>query len=92
MAQISTDEPPVSFSLSEDVLKDQKVELKTMPKLDMERIREEDENDEEEGMPPRFGYPQKVNFNLTNSGSRVILPNGDRIWQLSIHCPDALSI
>jgi len=31
MAQISTDEPPVSFNLPEDVFKDQKVEPMTMP-------------------------------------------------------------
>tara|TARA_R110002050_G_scaffold290320_1_gene443927 strand:+ start:573 stop:2696 length:2124 start_codon:yes stop_codon:yes gene_type:complete len=36
--------------------------------------------------------PHKVDFNLLNSGVWTSLPNGDKIWQLSIICPDALSI
>jgi len=67
-------------------------DIKTMPRLDMEEIKLADENDYRDGMPPRFGYPHKVDFNLTNSGVWTSLRNGDRIWQLSIICPDALSI
>jgi len=75
-----------------DLFKGRKADVKTMPILDMEKVREEDENDDRDGVPPRFGYPHNVNFNLTNSGAWTSLPNGDRIWQLSIHCPDALSV
>lgn len=76
VAQISTDEQPVSFGLPVDVFKERKVDVKTMPRLDMDRIQEEDERDEQDGLPPRFGYPHKVNFNLTKSGSWTSLPTG----------------
>ena len=92
-AQISTDEEPVSFregnmpsrfSVSQDI--------RTMPALDMNRIEQEDVQDEANGLPPRFGYPHEVSLNLENSGRWQELSNGDRLWQLTIRCPQALSI
>src|SRR5690606_81401 len=91
-AQITTNELPVSFNLPPDQLKTLSTDLRIMPKLDMARISEEDQKDIEDGLPPRFGFPHEVNFNLSNSGIWSSLPNGDRIWQLSIQCSDALSI
>lgn len=58
----------------------------------MAEIVEEDKMDEKDGLPPRFGFPHEVSFNLKNSGVWTELPSGDRIWQLSIYCPEALSI
>ena len=43
-------------------------------------------------MPPRFGYRHKVNYDTTNSGTWTVLPNGGKIWQLNVICPDALSV
>jgi hypothetical protein len=63
-----------------------------MPSLDMEKLEREDREDKESGIPPRFGYRHEVNYTLENSGEWITLPNGDRIWRLSIHCPDAKSI
>lgn len=92
-AQISTDEEPVSFregnipsrfSVSQDI--------RIMPALDMNRIEQEDAKDEANGLPPRFGYPHEVSLNLGNSGRWQELSNGDRLWQLTIRCPQALSI
>lgn len=74
------------------MLKSQETDLRTMPGLDMEKIQEEDEKDAVDGVPPRFGFPHKANFNLSNSGVWTELPNGDRIWQLGIRCPGVLSI
>lgn len=90
-AQITTNELPVSFNLPPDQLKNQSTDLRIMPKLDMAKISEEDQKDIKDGLPPRFGFPHEVNFNLNNSGVWSSLPNGDRIWQLSIQSPDALS-
>lgn len=89
-AQLSTNEKPVSFGM----LQKQVTELEPviMPILDMDRITEEDKEDEEYDMPPRFGYPHKVNYDLTNSGTWQILPNGDKLWQLNVVCPGALSV
>ena len=92
-AQISTDEEPVSFregnipsrfSVSQDI--------RIMPALDMNRIEQEDAKDEANGLPPRFGYPHEVILDLENSGHWQELSNGDRLWQLTIRCPQALSI
>lgn len=91
-SQISTGEIPISFGKDISLLKGTTVDLKTMPPLDMKSISEEDLEDEENGIPPRFGFLHKVDFNLENSGTWMTLENGDKIWQLNIYCPDALSI
>lgn len=93
-AQLSTKERPVSFSFDEELLSKMKssVDIRTMPELDMDAIEKEDAVDDEYDYPPRFGYPHKVDLNLDNSGTWTVLPNGDKIWQLMIACPKALSI
>ena len=89
-AQLSTNEKPISFGMPKNQLAE--LEPVIMPVLDMARITKEDEEDEEYDMPPRFGYPHKVNYDLTNSGTWKILPGGDKLWQLNIVCPGALSV
>lgn len=93
-SQISTDELPISFNLKENELKEAKTlsSTKILPSIDIEKIYQEDLEDDKNGIPPRFGYPHKVEFNLDNSGKWFTLPNGDRIWQLELSCPGALSI
>ena len=49
-------------------------------------------NDKAKDRPWRFGYKYDVSFNLENSGRWTILPNGDRVWQLLVHCEGALSV
>ncbi len=93
-AQLSTNEQPVSFQTSMK-LADGTIRTTatvTMPALDMEKIEAEDKEDEEYDMPPRFGYSHKVNYDLTNSGTWYDLPNGDKLWQLNVVCPGALSV
>jgi hypothetical protein len=90
--QISTNELPVSFSLEKSEKLFDKEDVKLLPSLDIETIKKEDNERETKGLPTRFGYPQKVNFNLGNSGVWTFLPNGDRLWQLKIVCADALSV
>lgn len=58
----------------------------------MELLEKEDQEDEEKGLPPRFGYPIDAGLNLNNSGKWTELPNGDKVWILKIHSPGALSI
>jgi hypothetical protein len=93
-AQLSTNERPVSFGIdSEMQVKHRSVNtIVTMPELDMGKIEKEDKEDEEKDLPPRFGYRHKVNYNLNNSGTWYELPNGDKLWQLDIVCPNALSV
>lgn len=93
-AQISTNETPVSFGLDQKQIDDFRRSTPTIttPKLDMMMIAKEDEEDEKYDMPPRFGYPHKVNVNLNNSGVWKELSNGDKLWLLNVVCPDAVSI
>lgn len=93
-AQISTNEKPISFELEAKETKgyDLNIQTVTMPPLDMDKIQIEDKEDEEYGIPPRFGYQHKVDYNLTNSGTWQELSNGDKLWRLNVVCPNALSI
>ncbi len=65
---------------------------RTFGKPNISALKKEDENDERNGLPPRFGYPLDANLNTTNSGVWKILSNGDRIWRLEIWCTGAISI
>jgi V8-like Glu-specific endopeptidase len=65
---------------------------KSLAALNLTTIAEEDVIDEQNGLPPRFGVPIDVNYNLSNSGIWTILPNNDRIWRLKITCQEAVSI
>jgi hypothetical protein len=93
-AQLSTNEQPLGFN-SKLVLREiskSPTDVAIMPKLDMVKIEAEDKEDEEYDMPPRFGYSHKVNYDLNNSGTWYELQNGDRLWQLNVVCPNALSV
>lgn len=88
-SQISTREDPIStqFNLPKSV-----IPMEVMPPIDPQFLASEDEKDKENGLPPRFGWDFDVNLNLQNSGVWQTLPNGDRLWRLSILAKDALSI
>jgi hypothetical protein len=91
--QISTKEAPVSFGVQNLSAKSiLPAANKVMPVLNMALINQEDKSDEANGLPPRFGYPHPVNYNLTNSGEWTTLANGDKIWRLHIESAAALSI
>jgi hypothetical protein len=91
--QISTEERPVSFSFDNNIVIQSNIKkVKSLPSFDMLKIIREDKEDEHSGVPPRFGYKHKVNYNLDNSGIWTTLPNGDKIWQLEIYSQGALSI
>lgn len=92
-AQLSTNENPVSYSLrSKPVETSRQLPKVIMPELDMSKIEKEDKEDEEMDMPPRFGFTHFVDYNLKNSGVWYRLPNGDKLWQLNVVCPGALSV
>ena len=91
-AQISTREEPASFRANISTLRTSERTQVILPSLDMEKIQQEDKEDEANGMPPRFGYIHNVNLNLDNSGEWTVLSDGSRIWRLVLHCPDALSV
>lgn len=48
--------------------------------------------DGKQQIPLRFAYGVPVHFTLTTSGTWNSLPDGDRLWQLKVSIPDALSL
>lgn len=91
-AQNSEGGHPLSFGTNfrESYIQDLKVEL--LPPFDLAGLQAEDVvNDLSKG-PFRFGYNHDVNFSLNNSGSWITLPNGDRLWQLCLRSPGAVSM
>ncbi len=91
-SQISTNERPISFGNTLAKASERNIPSQVMPSLDMVKINREDKEDDSNGVPPRFGYPHPVNYNLNNSGQWINLPDGSRLWRLSISCHNALSI
>ena len=87
-SQISTDEKPISFRYDENMFKTRTV--KTMPSIDIEALKREDE-EKDCDCPPRFGFPHKVYLNLENSGEWFDLPDG-KLWKLEISAPGTLSM
>ena len=93
LGQITTQEDPISFRMVIPVSFNMNERTqKKMPAIDLARILKEDMEEEELGFPPRFGYKHRVNYTLENSGEWITLPNGSRLWQLTISSPGALSI
>ena len=90
--QISTEEKPISFRTNIPDIRINANTQKILPQLDMSKIEREDIEDEENGIPPRFGYKHEVDYDLSNSGEWTIMFDGSKIWRLSISCPMALSI
>ena len=85
--QISTMEDPISFKTTISAFKASERTQKILPSFDMKIVEQEDKEDEANGIPPRFGYSHKVNFNLENSGEWMVLPDGSKMWRLVISCP-----
>ena len=66
----------------------------TMPTVDVRALLHEDEMEREEKtqIPFRFGKDIDVDIDIKKAGTVKELPNGDKLWLLKIHCPDAFSI
>lgn len=58
----------------------------------IERLKQEDAENDVKDVPYRYGIAFEVNINLNNSGEWLELENNDRIWRLIIKCPSAKSI
>ena len=88
-AQVTNEGQPYSWKLN---TKSQLTAI-SIAELDMEKIRNEDEiNDNSQAKPYRIGIPKKINFGLNNSGLWTQLKNGDRIWRILFHAKDAVHL
>lgn len=63
-----------------------------MPPVDVAALLAEDEIEQAQGLPFRFGFPHEVELNLNNSGTWEILPDGSKLWRLNIYSPGATTI
>ncbi len=65
-----------------------------LPSVDVATLLQEDAARAAQGLkgPFRFGFTHPTDLTLANSGSWFTMPNGDRVWRLQLHCPEAFSI
>jgi|GEM_PF-176166 len=90
-AQISTGGSPLSWQT--DKLNNIEIPNQVMHGFNEMTMRAEDEiNNETKEVPYRFGKNFNTNLSLENSGIWTELPNGDRIWNLSIQSVGAYSL
>ena len=69
------------------------IDQREFSKPDVEALRAEDEiNDPQKNGPWRFGYNHYTSLNMSNSGTWIDYPNGDRIWMLLVKCEEALTV
>lgn len=81
---------PKGFKFGPD-LRD--VDTYAFPMPDVDALRAEDALNDKSGTTFwRFGSHHYTNYTLENSGTWTELPNGDKIWQLSVKSEDALTI
>lgn len=92
LAQISQGGTPRSFQI-EDKVSLSEVPLETLPFVDVDALRAEDELvDPLKDRPWRFGKVQQVSLNPFNSGVWDYLEDGSKIWRMEILSPGAVSL
>ncbi len=70
----------------------EKVELITMPAVDVDAAQARDALRDGPGVPFRFAIPIETSITPAVQGSREMLTSGDELWRLRIKSPGALSI
>ncbi len=85
-SQLSTNEAPVSWTSQDVSLQRQTPDIPqvVVPRLDLDKLQQEDLIDEQNGVPPRFGYPEKVTITTADEGIWQTLSDGNRIWRKNL--------
>ena len=91
IAQVSFGGRPLGWSSRQELPPSPTI---VMPPVDAEAMIAEDEARIATGIkaPFRFGVNHAVDLSLENSGTWHELPNGDRVWRITLECPEAYSI
>ena len=77
----------------EEVIDYNKIDKRVFDEPNIAALKIEDSLTDNSGTAPwRFGFNNNTNINISNSGTWINLPNGDRIWQLVVVCKNALTI
>ena len=89
-AQVSIGGQPLSnvFSVSPQ----DEIASFEISKPNMEMLRQEDQQDEEVGRPPRYASLLPAGIDVLRDGSWENLPNGDRLCRMRIQTKDALGL
>ncbi len=90
-AQLSEGGTPYGLTLQNKGFLSAEIPVIDMPLVDVESFKREDELTKDELKPFRFGAEISVEIGLKD-GVWQTLSNGDRIWNISIVSPNALSI
>lgn len=90
-AQISEGGDPYAFTIQNKGFLSAKIPVIDMPLVDVESYKREDEATKGEAKPWRFGVEIPVEIGLKD-GVWQTLSNGDRVWNVSIVSPNALTI
>ncbi len=65
----------------------------TLPPLDLTAIKTEDAiNDLDKSLPYRYGIERTLSVNIKEDGKLTQLDNGDKVWQIAIASPDAITM
>ena len=81
---------PKTYKVKQDI---KKIHTYTFEEPNIEALKQEDEEIDHTGTAPwRFGFNNTTNLNLSNSGTWITFPNGDRIWQLVLKCKNRITI
>lgn len=76
-----------------EVIDYNKIDMRVFDEPNITDLKIEDSLTDNSGTAPwRFGFNNNTNINISNSGTWINLPNGDRIWQLVVVCKNALTI
>ena len=76
-----------------EVIDYNKIDKRVFDEPNIAALKIEDSLTDNSGTAPwRFGFNNNTNINISNSGTWINLPNGDRIWQLVVVCKNALTI
>ena len=76
-----------------EVIDYNKIDKRVFDEPNIAALKIEDSLTDNSGTAPwRFGFNNNTNINISNSGTWIDLPNGDRIWQLVVVCKNALTI
>lgn len=85
-AQQSTSDKPYSFTHNDISYLTDRVEL---PALDMQKLNTEDSLNAAKSLPFRVGIVRSTGYNMNNSGRLDILPDGAKLWRLTVRSPGA---
>jgi len=94
LAQISAGGTPPSFSYNKDeaMALQSKSTAQLAIDINFAALKKEDVERSIKHLPPRIGVYVPVNYTTENSGEWTTLPNGQRIWRLTIEAPGALAM